>query len=166
MVSDQLYLVPARAAPMVATWRRFVCVAASFVGGSALGAASGYAVARSFAEAAPAPAPPHGLTPDGRLAPSGNGELDELRWLAVEAPIEELATKNAVFFMMLDRTYRTDPVLWRGVARLCREALGNERSPHRRMIALLAVPIIEHDQPPAELRLEELLPRLRVASRR
>jgi hypothetical protein len=162
MEFDPRNLDPPRVAPMVASRRGFVGVAASFVAGGVLGVAGGYSTARWVA-GAPVPV---SRPPDEELPSTGNDELDELRWLAVKAPIEELASKNALLFVQLDRKYRTDPVLWRGVARLCGEALGNEGSPHRRMIALQAVVAIEHDHPPAELRLEELLPRLRTASRR
>ena len=158
---DPVYLVAPLPAPKVASRRGFLALASSFAAGALIGGACGYSIGTSNAPAASG-APGAG----GDLPSSGDVELDELRWLAVKAPIEKLLEKNTLLFMMLDRTYRTDPFLWQGVARLCKAALADEQSPYRRMVALQAVVAIEKVGPPAELRLQEYLPQLKAVSRR
>jgi hypothetical protein len=162
MKLDPVYLVEPRPAPKVASRRGFLALASSFAAGAMIGGACGYSIGRAGPPGGASAAPAADSDPPS----SGDVELDELRWLATKAPIEKLVEKNIQFFTRLDRTYRTDPVLWRGVERLCRVTLADEKNPYRRIIALQAVVAIEKDGPPAELRLEEYLPQLKAAGRR
>lgn len=97
--------------------------------------------------------------------PTGNAELDELRRLAVIAPLPELVELHPLFLMLRDRHYRDDEVLWQGVGRLAMAAIGEERLPLRRQIAGLTAASIDHGDPPPALGLQGLLPPLRRNAR-
>jgi hypothetical protein len=73
--------------------------------------------------------------------------IEELRQLAVTAPISDLLDKQMEFLLMVARTYRRDEVLWHGVARLSHELLANDQIPDRRLIAHLLAQIIEDGEP-------------------
>ena len=158
MATDPGHLVPPRAAPMVASRRGFVGVALSFVAGGVLGAAGGYSIARAVASSVLSPAVP---TTGDDLPLSGDSELDELRWLAVRAPIETLTERSAVLIVRLYRDYPNDPYLWQGIGRLCRTVVAGEQPASQVLIAIQLVPLIEHCHPPTSLGLEQYLPALR-----
>ena len=159
MKLDPVLLAPQKLPASMPTRRAFLGMGLAFTAGGAIGAACGYSMGAS---AVPQPSGP---PPEEELKPSGDADLDELRRLAVKAPIEELVEKNLLFFVMLDRTYRTDPVLWKGVARLCSEVLSNEHVKDRRIIAKQLVVGIEKIGAPPELHLDQHLPALRVLAK-
>jgi hypothetical protein len=97
---------------------------------AAAAAATGLA---ACAHAQPAPergaAPPAGAAPVAPVAsatapaaldlrPSGDIELDQLRHLAVAAPLEALFAHAPMFLSTRVSTYPRDAILWRGVARM------------------------------------------------
>jgi hypothetical protein len=143
---------------MFASRRGFVGVAVSFVVGGVLGAAGGYSIARAVARDALSPA---ASTTGDELPSSGDTDLDELRWLAVKAPIETLTEESAVLIVNLYRYYPSDPYLWQGIGRLCRTVVAGEQPAFRLLIAKQLVPLIENHLPPADLGLEKYLPALR-----
>jgi hypothetical protein len=94
------------------------------------------------------------------LQPTGDVELDALQRLAVKASIDELCERAVLFISCRVTDYPSDPILWRGIARLAHEIVDNPaRSLHHTTIAVVAGQI-EHGSPPPELRLRELLPQL------
>lgn len=105
----------------------------------------------------PAPPVPTAPPPTPPRASSGNAELDELRRLAVDAPIDELLAFRLVFLIELGSTYRNDPLLWRGVERLCDATLDGTPmppalqavgpGPDRRLFARLLAQVIERGEP-------------------
>jgi hypothetical protein len=84
---------------------------------------------------------------DEELKPSGDFELDELRRLAVKAPIEELIQHRKTFMLFLGRTYRRDTVLWKGVERLAQYLLNNPTYAERRIAAATLAQVIERGDP-------------------
>lgn len=105
----------------------------TFAVGSALGGACGYSLGASTA-ATPA---------DDAQPSSGNVELDELRRLAVKAPIAELVEQRLFFTNTLTDRYREDEVLWRGVRRLGEEILNNSDFPDRRLYARYVAQLVD-----------------------
>jgi hypothetical protein len=155
MQLDPVFVVAPRTPPPSMTNRRaFLGMGFAFVAGSAFTAAC---YSMGTAAGPPDPASPS----EDDLKPTGDNDLDELRRLAVKAPIEELVEKNVLFLMLLDRTYRSDRVLWKGASRLSRHVLSHPEAKDRRIIAKQLVPMIENDGPPAEFHLEQHLPELR-----
>jgi hypothetical protein len=150
---EPVYLVsPRPKPPAMPTRRAFLLAGTTFAVGSVLGGACGYSLAASATKDTG--------TEDGDLAPSGDVELDELRRLAVKAPIEELVQRGVFFLNLRDTTYPQDGVLWRGVERLARQIIENP-GPIDRSLVLVVTATIERGQPPESLRLEESLPSLR-----
>ena len=109
-------LAPQPAAPSIPTRRVFVFAGGAFVLGAALGGAGGYstAVRRGDGDA------DGGATHSGMALPepSGDADLDELRRLALVAPIEELAKDWLYFLDVFAMEYRNDRYLPQGVIRL------------------------------------------------
>jgi hypothetical protein len=104
------------------------------------------------------PSPPSSAPPPPPARPSsGDALLDELRRLAVDAPLDELLAWRLMFLMELGSTYRNDPLLWRGVERMCqatldgtpmppaRQSVGD--GPDRRLFARLLAQVIERGEP-------------------
>jgi hypothetical protein len=134
MKLDPVMLVaPTRDRASMPTRRAFLIAGGTFVLGSGFGGACGFAMGRGSVAAAPAE----------ELAPSGDVELDELRRLAVKAPIEELIERRMVFVELLRRSYRRDLVLWRGMKRLVDALLGDPRFPDRRIFSRVLAQVIE-----------------------
>jgi hypothetical protein len=157
-------LAPKLPAGSVPTRRAFLCAGAAFFGGAVLGTACGY----SLGAASPTNSGPNDPAQLGApIEPpkTGNAELDDLRRLAVVAPIEELVARSRYFLMARDITYRDDDVLWRGVARLANEALTNQALSRRAEIAGFTAGSIDKGNPPPALRLKDLLPELKRISR-
>ena len=122
MKLEPVYLVaPMPVPPAVSTRRAFLMTGTAFVFGVGLGGACGYAAG---AESPTASAGPAG-SPAADPLLEGDAVLRELRRLAVDAPVEELFARRMIFLDLLSRRYGNDEVLWRGVARLCDEVLGN-----------------------------------------
>ena len=124
-------------ASSVPTRRAFVIAGATFVMGATLGGGYGYSMAATRA------APPGHL----EETPAGDAELEELRWLAVKAPIEELIERRLNFTYSAFRDYPEDPVLWQGIERLCDATLGGASIPDRRVFALALAGVIEKGDP-------------------
>jgi hypothetical protein len=156
---DPVYVVAPLPAPKAASRRGFLALASSFAAGALIGGACGYSMGASNAPAAGSSAAP---TADADPPSSGDVELDDLRWLAVKAPIAKLVEKNALFIVRLYRDYPNDPFLWKGIDRLCRTVLAGEQPKDQLLIAKQLVPLIEHNHPPADLQLEQYLPALRA----
>lgn len=140
---DPVFVVaPPPTPPSMPTRRAFLVAGATFACGAAIGGACGYSIgAASAAQAQPAdPA-------TDELAPSGDLELDELRRLAVKAPIEELIEKRLVFLNCLFADYPRDAVLWRGAGRLCDAVLHSDVVPDRRVFSHALAQVIEKGDP-------------------
>jgi len=123
------------------TRRAFLFGGAMFATGLSLGGACGYAFGARRAEA-PAPAPA-----SDDFEKSGDADLDELRRLAVKAPIEELVKHDAMFVTLVSRTYRRDLYLWRGMRRLADHVLENRAYPNRRMMAGVLIQAFRAGEP-------------------
>ncbi len=139
MKLDPVYLVAPSSAPSMPTRRAFLIAGTTFTLGTAVGGACGYSIgAARSTDAAPA---------EQDLPPSGDVELDELRRLAVKAPIEELVEKRNNFLASLSRDYRNDEVLWRGVERLTARVIADNSFPQRRVSALFLAQVIQFAEP-------------------
>jgi hypothetical protein len=136
---------------LVTTRRAFVIAGATFALGAAAGGSYGYSLA--LAESLPMRA--------AELLPSGDGELDELRRLAVEAPVAELVQHRLDFTHGLFRDHPHDPVLWRGIGRLCDAVLGDEPVPDRSAFARTLAHVIERGDPAMTSSLVERVQALR-----
>ncbi|MEO6593663.1 MAG: hypothetical protein ABIP94_02795 [Planctomycetota bacterium] len=107
--------------------------------GTGVGGACGYAIgANAVGRAAPVDEP---------LVPTGDADLDELRRLAVKAPIEELMEKAPTFVSLLDDTYPRDRILWQGMERICDALLAGHEVPNRRLFAKVVAQQIENSDP-------------------
>jgi hypothetical protein len=112
---DEAVFVLARPkVPSMPTRRAFVIAGCTFAAGMLVGGACGY----SAGVAAGAETPP-GEPSAVELPKSGDAELDALRALAVQAPIEELLANWMLFMTVMANSYRGDPVLWQGIDRMC-----------------------------------------------
>lgn len=137
MQLDPIYLLaPKPNPPSIPTRRAFLFAASTFALGSAVGGACGYTIASR-----------PGPEPDAELEPSGDVELDELRRLAVKAPIAELVERRLVFLNSLSKDYRKDEVLWRGVERLCNAVLNDYPISDRRLFSRFMAQVIEQGDP-------------------
>lgn len=134
---DPVFLVaPKPTPPSMPTRRAFLVAGATFSFGVAIGGACGYSVgAARAAAAAPAGEP--------ELESSGDADLDELRRLAVKAPIEELIERRLTFLKCVSREYRRDPVLWTGVERLADAVESDASFPDRRLSARVIAQVME-----------------------
>ena len=70
------------------------------------------------------------------LPRSGDPDLDELRRIAVNAPVDELTRNRMLILGNVVFDYRSDEYLWRGMARLCDIVLADASLPDRRLFAL------------------------------
>ncbi|MBM4062878.1 MAG: hypothetical protein FJ265_17555 [Planctomycetes bacterium] len=84
-----------------------------------------------------------------------------MRHLAVDAPIAELVQHRLIFLVRIGDSYRKDPVMWRGVARLCDTALADPSIPDRRIFGKLLAQIIVYGEPEFAQPLAHLVPELR-----
>ncbi len=137
MKLDPIFLVaPKPAVPSMPTRRAFLLAGTTFALGTGLGGACGYAIA---AKAEP--------VVEEELKPSGDVDLDELRRLAVKAPIEELVGQRMLFLNLMSTDYRKDVVLWRGFERLCDAIERDPTFPDRRSIANVLAQTIDLGDP-------------------
>ena len=104
-------VAPKPKVPSMPTRRAFLLAGGLFATGMSIGSACGYAVGAGREGDADAE-----LT--AALRPTGDADLDELRRLAVVAPMTELADKWQYFVNALRATYSADPILWHGAERL------------------------------------------------
>lgn len=119
-----LLAAPSAPPALMPTRRAFVLGGAMFATGLSLGGACGYAIGSRRAE------------PAAEVEESsGDADLDELRRLAVKAPIEELVKHDLLFMTMTTRTYRRDKTLWRGMARIADQILADSSYVNRRAVA-------------------------------
>ncbi|MFN7591304.1 MAG: hypothetical protein ACK501_18530 [Planctomycetota bacterium] len=134
---DPVLLAAPNAPPaLMPTRRAFVLGGAMFTTGLSLGGACGYAIGSRRAE------------PAAEVEESsGDADLDELRRLAVKAPIEELVKHDLLFITMTTRTYRRDQILWRGMVRLADRVLADASYPNRRSVARVLVQCFQRVEP-------------------
>lgn len=152
---DPVLLAAPNAPPaLIPTRRAFVLGGAMFATGLSLGGACGYAIGSRRADEP-------GEQKEEEQASSGDADLDELRRLAVKAPIEELVKHRATFLMYISRTYRRDSILWRGVDRLVDEVLNNDRFPERAMAAQTLAQVIDLSDPGVAESLRKRITQLR-----
>ena len=133
MKLEPVYLVAPERPSLIPTRRAVLFAGLSFFGGAAAGGALGIQYERS--KGAPA---------EDELAPSGDPELDRLRRLAIEAPIDELRNKQFAFITAVQVDYPRDAVLWRGVGRLVDDVLSGEGRSGRRDLARLLASVIRN----------------------
>lgn len=163
---DPVYVVAPRAAsPSMPTRRAFLLASGTFAVGATLGGACGYAVG---AHAAPAPEPEPSAAPppakpadDEPLKPSGDVDLDEMRRLAVKAPIEELVAIRLAFVNTMFDTYPKDEVLWRGVKRLCEFVLAGRPVDNKQHFARALAGVIEQGDAALTRDLKKFVPELK-----
>ncbi len=161
MKLEPVYLVAPKRVPSMPTRRAFLIAGGTFVLGGGLGGACGYAMGAGVPVDANAKASDGGAPGDGELKPSGDVELDELRRLAVKAPIEELLERRQVFVELVRRSYRKDPVLWRGMHRLATALVRDSSIPQRRVFARVMAQVIEQADQGVASALVPLVPDLR-----
>ena len=149
---DPIFVVaPVPPPPSMPTRRAFLLAGATFTLGTAVGGACGYSIAAK-----------QEAVETEELASSGDVELDELRRLAVKAPIAELVERRLVFLNSLTKDYRKDEVLWRGVDRLAAAVLVDLSFPDRRVSARLIAQVIDLADPPFQARYAESAKKLRA----
>lgn len=135
------------------TRRAFLIAGCTFSLGTAVGGACGYSLG-----AAATPSTP---TVEDELKPSGDVELDELRRLAIKAPLEELVQKRQIFMVSLWE-YKTDDILWRGVDRLCNAVLQDTGFPDRRIFAAILRQTFQKASPDRRAKYAEIEQSLRA----
>lgn len=133
MAQSPAVSAPVPAPSTVPTRRVFLLAGITFAVGTAAGGWSGYAIGAAAG--------------DGELEPTGDADLDELRRLAVKAPIEELLAKRLVFLVNMSRHYRDDRILWRGFDRLVDVALHGGGVPDDRLFGRILAQTIELGDP-------------------
>lgn len=133
------------------TRRAFVLAGATFTFGAVVGGACGYSVgaARAVGEG------------EAELESTGDHELDELRRLAVKAPIEELVEKRMIFLNSFTKVYPQDPYLWKGAGRLAKATIAGHPFQDRRLFARFLAQIIEGSDPKYATELRPLAADLR-----
>jgi len=123
---DPVLLVAPNAPPATMPTRRaFVLGGAMFATGLSLGGACGYAIGSRRT----------GEPVEEELEKSGDADLDELRRLAVKAPIEELVKHDLLFIRSSTVVYKNDIILWRGMKRIAEHVLEKADYPNRRPVA-------------------------------
>jgi hypothetical protein len=133
------------------TRRAFLVAGATFTFGAALGGACGYSIGAASVPAAAQPDPV-----DAPLEPSGDADLDELRRLAVKAPIEELIEKRLWFLRSIGAVYRRDDILWEGLVRLSQAVESDVAFPDRFIAARLIAQDVEYADPDYRSKFEEI----------
>jgi len=136
------------------TRRAFLFGGAMFATGLSLGGACGYAFGSRRADV---PAP---VSDD--FEKSGDADLDELRRLAVKAPIEELVKHDMLFIRSATVVYPNDRFLWRGLRRLAEEVIAKQNYPNRRIAAGILIQTINAADPEWASTLSDLVKSLRA----
>jgi len=158
---DAVYvLAPKPKPPSMPTRRAFLMAGVAFIAGTSLGGACGYAMGSQ--QAGGVVAGPEEKPKDEPLVSSGNAELDELRRLAVKAPIEELMEDAENFLDALHGSYPTDSILWQGVGRIANHMVAGYRAPNARVVAMLTAQTIERGHPSVAAPLLGLAKQLRA----
>jgi hypothetical protein len=117
--------------------RAFVIAGCTFAAGLAVGGACSYSAGVAAGADAASPEPAAAEFPR-----SGDAELEALRALAVQAPIDELLAQWQLFLTMIADSYPEDEVLWRGFDRIS-DAVTTRAVPDARRIASFAAQVIE-----------------------
>lgn len=117
-------VAPQKAASPAPTRRAFLLTGGAFVVGAGLGGACGYSLGVAGRGAA-----------TEEPTPSGDDQLDELRRLAIKAPLHELIDKRLEFVVGMTGRYQDDAILWRGIDRLVDAVLADPTFPDRRRSA-------------------------------
>jgi hypothetical protein len=169
MKIDAYYVLaplPKSPAPPPSSRRAFLMGSSLFLAGAAVGSACGYTVGAAghgeagsggAANGAGAAAPG-----DGELTPSGDVELDQLRWLAAKAPLDELFSKAMFLLHSRAGAYPQDAILWRGVDRLTAEIVANPRRDIDESLLVVLVAQIEGTARPESPSLRERVPALKA----
>lgn len=134
------------------TRRAFVLGGAMFATGLSLGGACGYAIGSRRVE---------GGSGDEVEVSSGDADLDELRRLAVKAPIEELVKHRLVFVNATFADYPKDATLWKGIGRLAEFVLSDSAMDDKRKFAIALAGVIEQADIAVSRDLRQLAPKLR-----
>lgn len=138
------------------TRRAFLFGGAMLATGLSFGGACGYAIGvRHAAAGAPGPA-------SDDFEKSGDADLDELRRLAVKAPIEELVKHDMLFIRSATVVYPNDRVLWRGLRRLAEEVIAKQAYPNRRIAAGVLIQTINAAVPEMASTVSDLVRSLRA----
>jgi hypothetical protein len=147
---NAIYLVgPKPKPPSIPSRRAFLIAGGTFLAGAALGGACGYAAGSSAVntEQQEPKLPP----------PSGDAELDELRRLAITAPIEELASRWLYFADVFSSSYRKDAYLPTGIERLINHLMSTPDFEQRKLASLFIRDVINRGEPDFR---DRFLPRL------
>ena len=94
--------------------------------------------------------------------PSGDAELDELRRLAVVAPIDELFENRLYFGDLYSTSYRHDNYLATGIERMAKHVLTTTRLERRRHLGNFVAQFIEYGEDSLKQRLGHYVHALRV----
>ncbi len=86
-------------------------------------------------------------TGEDPLELTGDSDLDELRRLAIKAPIDELMNMAGTFVDCLLDTYPRDKTLWRGIERICDALMAGRSSPDGRLFPRYLAQFIENADP-------------------
>lgn len=153
---DPVFVVaPEPTAPTMPTRRAFLLAGATFTFGAAIGGACGYSAGAAQAAGSAAPR-------EEELTPSGDSDLDELRRLAVKAPIEELIERRLPFVNAVFADYPKDEILWRGVGRLCDVVLRDNSLPGRSSFSRALAQVIEKSEASGAKLLKDRIAELRA----
>jgi hypothetical protein len=163
MKIDPVWLVAPPKAPSIPTRRAFLLAGGCFAAGMSIGGACGYSYGKSqSSDSSSAGAAPGGAAAEGDLPKSGDIELDQLRWLAVKAPVDELFEKALSFLHIRGITYPKDEILWRGVDRLSKEIVENPSRDVSEAVVLAVISHIESPARPTTPSLRDRVPALRA----
>lgn len=145
-----LLAAPSAPPALMPTRRAFLLGGAMFASGLSLGGACGYAIGSRRAE------------PAAEVEESsGDADLDELRRLAVKAPIEELVKHRLVFVNATFADYPKDATLWKGIGRLAEFVLSDSAMDDKRKFANALAGVIEQADIAVSRDLRQLAPKLR-----
>lgn len=139
---DPVYvLAPKPKPPSIPTRRAFLFAGGTFLAGLSIGGACGYAAGVRSAGGSPAGEEGPKLPPS-----SGDAELDELRRLALVAPIEELVANWSYFLDEFALSYRNDTHLPEGVLRLAGFVESNVDYEQRKLLARVLIDTINRGE--------------------
>ncbi|MBL8724819.1 MAG: hypothetical protein JNK49_12285 [Planctomycetes bacterium] len=141
-------LAPKAQVRTMPTRRAFLMAGGALLVGTAVGGACGYSLGAQNS------AGERGDSETERKS-SGDALLDELRRLAVDAPVAELVERSMFYLGSLTDAYREDAILWAGVGRLADELVRNSSIERRRVIARFTAQIIAGAPTPFDKKLEE-----------
>jgi len=145
-----LLAAPSGPPALVPTRRAFMLGGTLFAAGLSLGGACGYAIGSRRTEGG-----------EEVEVSTGDADLDELRRLAVKAPIEELVKHRLVFVNATFADYPKDATLWKGIGRLAEFVLSDFAMDDRRKFAAALAGVIEQADIVVSRDLRQLAPKLR-----